>query len=481
MQPTRFACDRCRGQKLRCLREKGFYQPCKRCQKAGVACLASPPTPMGRARRASNNYPLRHETQDMEVHSPLSATMRVDNEELFPMLAEDSFAPREGLLPHPVDTAFGNVSDVDLPINSLEYWSYCNPPNPSRSSGVQSSDFLLQERSSVLKSRPSDGQRLQHTFPTPSPSCISDYMPNYSTRGGHNDQSNCRENQDRRIPEESLRQGILETAAVAGNSDSGSSCQRIASIQSHVLRETEMKPLLELTQSLYVQQKAFEAAPWARCLSSLSLTAGPKHSDLSPEEAGASKPIGDILRSSEMFLKIITRFLAPAQNSSQPLHSRRTPDTCACPNVSTKNIEVGEISQACNLQSNHTSLPADGTYFQQPSPSPSLRPLNHPTSSSMTPPTLDHIDTATSLLILTCYIRLLCIYTTLFSHMNEYLSTLSSSAQSDSHTASSNPESLHMDGFSLHSCGEIQLKILVDISIHLITSIEKTLGRKSDV
>lgn len=40
-QPRRFACDRCRMQKLRCERDvwKPYLMPCKRCRKADVVCM----------------------------------------------------------------------------------------------------------------------------------------------------------------------------------------------------------------------------------------------------------------------------------------------------------------------------------------------------------------------------------------------------------------------------------------------------------
>ena len=46
-----FACDRCRGQKLRCIRTPNLQTSCERCQKAGATCITDPSVRMGRPQR----------------------------------------------------------------------------------------------------------------------------------------------------------------------------------------------------------------------------------------------------------------------------------------------------------------------------------------------------------------------------------------------------------------------------------------------
>lgn len=48
----KLACDRCRGQKLRCDWEEGARQ-CRRCARAKALCTIPPPRPMGRPQRQS--------------------------------------------------------------------------------------------------------------------------------------------------------------------------------------------------------------------------------------------------------------------------------------------------------------------------------------------------------------------------------------------------------------------------------------------
>ncbi|KAK4164412.1 hypothetical protein QBC43DRAFT_50272 [Cladorrhinum sp. PSN259] len=53
----RYACDRCRDQKLRCLRDEhnGPDEACARCQRAGALCVTSDARPLGRPRSTVSN------------------------------------------------------------------------------------------------------------------------------------------------------------------------------------------------------------------------------------------------------------------------------------------------------------------------------------------------------------------------------------------------------------------------------------------
>src|SRR5690242_6982052 len=52
MSHQRSACDRCRGQKLRCARsdQSKSSEPCARCLRVGVQCVTSSSRPLGRPR-----------------------------------------------------------------------------------------------------------------------------------------------------------------------------------------------------------------------------------------------------------------------------------------------------------------------------------------------------------------------------------------------------------------------------------------------
>ncbi|XMA19659.1 hypothetical protein WAI453_012450 [Rhynchosporium graminicola] len=393
----------------------------------------------------------------MHCHSPLSAPLRVNDEGLFPILAIDSFTGGDGLLS---SNMTGNTVDPTLPINSLEYWTHWNPIVSSEFDGVQSLDFRSEDHDSGLVSSSSDGQRSHHTFPASSPASTSGHSTNFlhKVAGMYEDQENSKEFVGHEIWEKGLPPAVTEIAA-----DHYYDSKHItADMSNHHHGDVNIRHLLDLTQSLYLQQTNFEATPWHHCLSSLTFTAGPKLSPLSAEEAAASKPIGDILRNSERFLMIMKSFLASAQNSSQPVPRRRTSDTRICSNLPLNDVKVRDFSVASAVNPSQISHP----------PQPQI----HADAESTTPPKPGNIDTATILLILTCYIRILRIYTTLFTRINEYLSFSSSSARPDGHGANKDLEALYIDGFSLRGYGEIQLKILVEVCVHFIMNIEKTLG-----
>jgi Fungal Zn(2)-Cys(6) binuclear cluster domain len=73
-----FACDRCRGQKLRCILTPDLHSSCERCQKAGATCVIDSSVRMGRPQRTDKE---RRETtnssrKSQPTHSPNSPTLR---------------------------------------------------------------------------------------------------------------------------------------------------------------------------------------------------------------------------------------------------------------------------------------------------------------------------------------------------------------------------------------------------------------------
>ncbi|KAK1766626.1 hypothetical protein QBC33DRAFT_541600 [Phialemonium atrogriseum] len=54
-RPHQLACDRCKGQKLRCIRSPNLRAPCERCQKAGATCIIDLSVRMGRPKRADKD------------------------------------------------------------------------------------------------------------------------------------------------------------------------------------------------------------------------------------------------------------------------------------------------------------------------------------------------------------------------------------------------------------------------------------------
>ncbi|KAK3385621.1 hypothetical protein B0H63DRAFT_185447 [Podospora didyma] len=70
----RYACDRCRDQKLRCPRtDQNTSEPCARCQRAGAICVTSSTRPLGRPRNARSSRNL-HLDPSARIRRPSPAT-----------------------------------------------------------------------------------------------------------------------------------------------------------------------------------------------------------------------------------------------------------------------------------------------------------------------------------------------------------------------------------------------------------------------
>lgn len=394
-------------------------------------CIDSPQARNNRIRRISN---------EPETREPASATFQRGGSDFFPVLAEGSFVG-DAILSHSADIRFGDASDVDL---SVDCWGNWDTSHQSPPGGIQSPGLMSSRRTSLPRTNPSDSLRARHTLQT-----TGDYAGRNTEYGDHRTNENGGDSQ-----------GHLSQPNPSAL-DSGH-------IEMDFSMELEMNQLLALTHSLYMQQKKLESAPWAKYLSSLSFTAGQK---LAHGGDGAGKAIGEILSNSELFLKIITRFLALTENRESSSR-REKADFWTSADVSLQEVESNGNRGGWKANSERPN-----SSFQQNSASSTSVAdfLSLPTE----PPTPDQLDTPTILLVLNCYNRLLFIYATLFSHIKQYLSSSSPTASSNKVSnlgTNSNPEPLHIGGFSLGSYGDIQIKVLVDISVHFITRIQQALG-----
>ncbi|EPE33796.1 Zn2/Cys6 DNA-binding protein [Glarea lozoyensis ATCC 20868] len=86
-QPRRLACDRCRKQKLRCTRDRMDSESCHRCSRANLECMDRPPMQMGRRNKhgisdeLATNYNRRHKKQRSEsTEASVSSTADSDDE-----------------------------------------------------------------------------------------------------------------------------------------------------------------------------------------------------------------------------------------------------------------------------------------------------------------------------------------------------------------------------------------------------------------
>lgn len=154
--------------------------------------------------------------------------------------------------------------------------------------------------------------------------------------------------------------------------------------------------------------------------------------------------IGSVLKSSNTFLTLLISFSAPSMNSTS--HSSASP------------------SSALDYDN-----PAIVELMQHPS---SKRPAGIPDDSKQPTP----IDMTTVLQLLTCHIRILHLHSIMHARILDYmLASLQHTAQ---HVDSVPPifPGMQVGGVSLNKFGTFQVKVLMQISMHVLGEIESALG-----
>ncbi|RDL35877.1 uncharacterized protein BP5553_06489 [Venustampulla echinocandica] len=437
---------------------------------------------MGRRRTIKSNR-ARMETylKDKDTAESIgasSAGSHIDFEDLSEILAPLPYSPEPSSNNHrPIDTS-----------NSLQYWSGGGATPPSTFSSFHFENYPSIGSSSLEYPHNGEPPHFRTTLPNTAPVPPSDLTPPYSEGLGINELHRLGDNQEwfslhgRPPSETASRKEAADRPLEADQSTPPTyRSTKIAEDGKYI------QQLSELNQSLYLQLKALGDDSWACCLPSLSLISGSNSG--TSTEADATKPVGDILSSSEKFVVLMSKFLPPKQ-PPEPLYSMPTsvhaeapkpPDTSLSnSNKRVKDKEVGDsrsVKQSAELSE----------YDSHPGPnSVSLLPIDiSPRLGQQFP--LCQLDIPTILLILSCYIRMASIYAKLFSHINKYLSLASSNDSSlpkysPGPKNSQSPPDFHarsplqIGGFSLHSYGNIQIKILVEISVHFVTRIEGILG-----
>lgn len=133
-QPRRFACDRCRTQKLRCERDtwRPSLMPCKRCRKAQMKCTISSALDRSTSRRSKP-------TTDIEARERKGKYVFTDKSE--------DIVPQPGLFPEPssdvIPPAFHESSPEDLRPDILASASHGRPVSFDSVIGQTQSDVLL--------------------------------------------------------------------------------------------------------------------------------------------------------------------------------------------------------------------------------------------------------------------------------------------------------------------------------------------------
>ena len=537
-QPSkRGACDRCRGQKLRCLREDqgqdGSQAPCVRCFKAGATCSygiakragrppashashAHPPSSQqqrkgsrvdktkenGRASRSVLNANSHQLTSFFECQTdgarfrcgtdgPASGpllqknTRNSSNQESEEEIETLEMSPVEELSPNSLHDTTSHVAGADL--HFAAYSGSSNATLPWLDDGL--STFYNNDAGQALsvepfgpkyswpfqayQTQPMDIQ-LQEALTMNSDAQSKDMgtngygtpAPTYSANAqvsGHSDESMdldfpCRN--DHTEPFSPMMAVQARTDLVrerdknrlVGN-EVGSSFDE-GTLSFNEIQHRRMQELSELAMDLYAQLAANDPENDRQRGSSATATVFQDHL------------VGSVLRSSNTFLTLLNSFSTPATSSSSPVprppltpRTNQTNSPCsssysrASPSASTSDLDDSNTEE---LGQNLRDKLPNGSFDDSKPP----------------PPT----DMTTVLQLLTCYLRIIHLHSIMHVRLLDYL--LAFFPHTNQHAGSVPPvfPGMQVGGVSLDRFGPFQVKLLLQIGMHVLGEIESALG-----
>jgi len=176
--------------------------------------------------------------------------------------------------------------------------------------------------------------------------------------------------------------------------------------------------------------------------------------------------VGNVLNSSNTFLTLLTSFSAPATPSSPltpppPSLSSRTHD-----NSIWNSSDSGASPSASTLDDDYPAMDGSMRHPQHKLPTGN--------SDASKPPSLT--DTATILQLLTCYVRIIHLHSILYAHILEYMLALPPHNTDRVDLIPLVFPGMQVGGVSLDRFGTFQIKILLQISVHVLGEIEVALG-----
>lgn len=268
------------------------------------------------------------------------------------------------------------------------------------------------------------------------------------------------------------QQLLTETTMFHGDQDYSNS-DDLSQAPPPDLKEECLQKLSDLSSDLFRQWSHIGSGQLADsfCFSPPSPAASQPESSSAIGLNSAKSPIGKMLDSSRGFMDALKYFVrSPSnQHSISAVHS--SPSSFYA-DFGLENISVNHS----NPGSNYSSSPA------------STRPVSHVLSSVSSSAGLDFTsanmpnsfgplrsDVPTTLVILTCYICLVRIYRTVFSHIHNLLLARPSQAE-----LTPILPGLQLGGFQLESHRNLQIRILMQVSIQMLDRIEAALGLPDD-
>ena len=223
------------------------------------------------------------------------------------------------------------------------------------------------------------------------------------------------------------------------------------------IQHLRMKELSELSMDLYAQLTANDPETYLE----------PAASHATPTTAFHGQLVGSVLKSSDTFLRLLKSFstLAIPSSTSSPTATHFTLSKSPTDSIHNSHCSSALSSPTSNTMdsqayqpSPHHELPCSGSSY------------SHDTSTI--PPLPPSTDITIVLQLLTCYIRIVHLHSVMYARILEYITTTRPL------TASVPPvfPGMLVGGVSLDRFGAFQIKLLLQISVHVLGEIETALG-----
>lgn len=485
----RSACDRCRGQKLRCVREvssrsqrsgEESLPPCDRCLKAGAECI-------------SGDYPRRRLAGDATAPNTSTSSSLSHEQTLQNILpsTSSSYSVNLGFSRPPTRSDNRSKQNQDRfdQMVGVEPRGNFFPESMERPSKRRSIDPLYQRLDRSVYN--SDVGQYQNAFALKASANDGASDPNGNTSMSHGQLDNGTLSLDTNLTKfahhfngDAVDFGVCLEMASTSHSE-GNSVSLTETILPTSGDPSSGHPAFSSTGSSLLPTMN-TPADCVHCLSDLCSRLMKTVDDdgnldslvdiLSYNQhlsGGLSSPlpknaIGQVLESSQLFLDILSSLrslVSPKQSrSSSPANS-----DCSYSDLWDSGGLISPIT------TNKTSFPdnamAEALFSSASSTTHNTTPgqtRNHSSIASPSASTLP-LDIPTTLIILTCYIWLLRTYDAIFRRIYACLS-------SKACTVPSIMPGLSIGGFNLCERKELQVDILIQLSTHMLERIEEMLG-----
>ena len=509
----RAACDRCRGQKLRCARQDQSGNPssskCARCITAGTTCSYSPSKRAGRPPASGDTAPLERRGQKSS-HGGLASTRATANKS-----AQDGFGKRlEGdRFGHGIrdngdqarlariigdqDVEGGHITSTDeLIARSLNSSFLHQAPNflneealgVSRYLGTCNSNWSWGDDSTATFYDGGDPTNLatygpDHNWSWPQTQPMEIHVAAASSNrkdhdvqdSGHGESNTAPVQLRRAKVQMSKSPGVAIDYALTNRSahsfestrtlDSqlggrksereGSTNFDILTHKSGSLPDIEEKggPFLDDSMSANEAQhrRMHELSELGLTLYSQLIANDAQQRATSGYPSLQDQFVGVVLKSSATFLALLTSFYPTTSQSLMQQHSVST--SSEADESLSEASEFGDLTVDESSQSQRWKHSGRGSVFEaEPKPLPA--------------------DMTAVFQLLTCYIRIIHLHNMLYSKISDYLIAAS---RKDVPLPPVFP-GMHVGGTSLDDFGDFQVKLLLQISTHMLGEIEMKLG-----